>query len=168
MDLIKIGKFIAQLRKEHAMTQDQLGAEIGVTNKTVSRWETGAYLPPAEALMALSKLFDVSVNEILSGRRLQEESYRAAAEANLTDAVRASSFSRKEKEEYYRRKWLRDHAAILIGIGFALAALAVSGLVLKMPLLTACAVLLTVPAHGWRHNTMMAYVEALAFDGSGS
>ena len=41
MDQVKIGKFIAALRKEKAMTQEQLGAKLGVTNKTVSRWETG-------------------------------------------------------------------------------------------------------------------------------
>ncbi len=57
MDLIKIGSFIADLRKEQGLTQEQLGEKIGVTNKTVSRWETGTYLPPAEALVAMSDLF---------------------------------------------------------------------------------------------------------------
>ena len=51
MDLLLIGKFIAELRKEQELTQEQLGEKLGVTNKTVSRWETGAYLPPAEALL---------------------------------------------------------------------------------------------------------------------
>ena len=66
MDLQLIGKFIAELRKEQELTQEQLGEKLGVTNKTVSRWETGAYLPPAEALLAMSDLFSVSINEILS------------------------------------------------------------------------------------------------------
>lgn len=46
MDMTQIGKFIAVLRKERGLTQWQLGDKIGVTNKTVSRWETGVYLPP--------------------------------------------------------------------------------------------------------------------------
>jgi len=48
MDLIGIGKFIAELRKEQKLTQEQLGEKIGVTNKTISRWENGNYLPPAD------------------------------------------------------------------------------------------------------------------------
>ena len=72
MDLIKIGKFIAELRKENGLTQEQLGDKIGVTNKTISRWETGTYLPPADAMLAMGEVFNVSVNEILSGSRLTE------------------------------------------------------------------------------------------------
>lgn len=87
MDLQLIGKFIAELRKEQELTQEQLGEKLGVTNKTVSRWETGAYLPPAEALLAMSDLFSVSINEILSGKRLSEEEYRAAAEENLEHVI---------------------------------------------------------------------------------
>lgn len=68
MDLIKIGNFIAELRKKQKLTQEQLGEKLGVTNKTVSRWETGTYLPPAEALLAMSELFGVSINELLSGK----------------------------------------------------------------------------------------------------
>ena len=67
MDLVKIGKFIAELRKEQKLTQEQFGEKIGVTNKTVSRWENGNYLPQADILLTISQLFDVSVNEILFG-----------------------------------------------------------------------------------------------------
>ena len=80
MDLVQIGKFIAELRKEQELTQEQLGEKIGVTNKTISRWENGYYLPPADVLLAMSQLFDVSVNEILSGKRLLAEEYKEAAE----------------------------------------------------------------------------------------
>ena len=51
MDLVQIGKFIAQLRKERELSQEKLGEILGVTNKTISRWETGTYLPPAEMLL---------------------------------------------------------------------------------------------------------------------
>ena len=72
MDLLSIGNFIAQLRKQNGLTQEQLGEQIGVTNKTVSRWETGVYMPPADALMKMSELFGVTVNELLSGKSLSE------------------------------------------------------------------------------------------------
>ena len=48
MDQIKIGSFITQLRRENSLTQEQLGERLGVTNKTVSRWETGTYMPDIE------------------------------------------------------------------------------------------------------------------------
>ena len=50
MDMQKIGSFLAELRKEKNLTQDELGAQIGVTNKTISRWETGNYLPPVKQI----------------------------------------------------------------------------------------------------------------------
>ena len=53
MDTIKIGRFLKELRKENKLTQEQLGEKLGVTNKTVSRWETGTYLPPVECLSML-------------------------------------------------------------------------------------------------------------------
>ena len=79
MDLIQIGKFIAELRKEQHLTQEQFGDKLGVTSKTVSRWENGNYLPPADILLAMSRLFDVSVNELLSGKRLSTAEYKEAA-----------------------------------------------------------------------------------------
>ena len=50
MDMVKMGSFLAELRKENKLTQAELGEKLGVTNKTVSRWETGSYMPPAEVL----------------------------------------------------------------------------------------------------------------------
>lgn len=116
MDLVQIGKFIAELRKEQELTQEQLGEKIGVTNKTVSRWENGNYLPPSDVLLAMSQLFDVSVNEILSGKRLLAEEYKEAAETNLTQTLKASSFSLKERIDFYKAKWLKEHISIMVFI----------------------------------------------------
>lgn len=80
MDMQKTGMFLSQLRKEKNLTQDQLGEQIGVTNKTVSRWENGNYLPPVEILQILSKLYAVSINELISGERLNDENYKQNAE----------------------------------------------------------------------------------------
>ena len=69
MDTKKIGKFLKKLRKEKNMTQEELGSRVGVTNKTISKWENGNYMPPVDVLMLLSDIYSVSINEILNGRR---------------------------------------------------------------------------------------------------
>mgnify|MGYP001070676323 CR=1 FL=1 len=76
MDQIKIGKFIAALRKDKGLTQEQLGEKLGVTNKTISRWENGNYMPDVEMLSLLSKEFGVSINELISGERLWAEDFK--------------------------------------------------------------------------------------------
>ena len=67
MDTLKIGKFIALKRKEKNMTQEELARILGVTNKTVSRWENGNYMPDLSLLKPLSEALGVSLNELLSG-----------------------------------------------------------------------------------------------------
>ena len=167
MDMIKIGKFIAQLRKEQGLTQEQLGEKVGVTNKTVSRWETGNYLPPADALLTMSEMFGVSVNELLSGHRLKEEEYKQAAEENLTQAIKTSSFALKDKIDFFKKKWLKDHIAIMVFLGICIIGVFVAGILLKNAIVCYGAFLLLVGAHCWRNNTMMTYVEKNAYDGTG-
>ena len=167
MDLVQIGKFIAQLRKEHGFSQEKLGEMLGVTNKTISRWETGTYLPPAEMLVSMSNLFHVTINELLSGKRLTQDEYKIAAEENLRQVVKASSFTFKEKVAFYKKKWLKEHIAAMCCWGIGIITVFVMGIILTLPLLVAAAMLLLLVGHAWRNNTMMAYVERNAFDGTG-
>lgn len=98
MDTKKIGKFLRDLRREHNLTQEELGDKLGATNKTISRWETGTYLPPADILLAMSKLYGVSVNEILSGERLATADYQPKAEENIVTTLKTSQkLSRGQK-----------------------------------------------------------------------
>ena len=83
MDIQKIGEFLKELRKQNNMTQEQLGERVGVTNKTISRWETGKYMPPIECLKLLSDIYQISIHEILTGEKLNEENYKEAAENNI-------------------------------------------------------------------------------------
>lgn len=166
LDLVQIGKFIAQLRKEHELSQEKLGEIIGVTNKTISRWETGTYLPSAEMLLSMSKLFDVSINELLSGKRLTQEEYKVAAEENLRQVIKASCFTLKEKIAFYKKKWLKEHIAAMCCWGIGIITVLVMGIILTLPFLVAAAMLLLLVGHIWRNNTMMAYVERNAFDGT--
>ena len=167
MDLVQIGKFIAQLRKEHGFSQEKLGEILGVTNKTISRWETGTYLPPAEMLLSMSNLFHVTINELLSGKRLTQDEYKIAAEENLRQVVKASSFTLKEKIAFYKKKWLKEHIAAMCCWGIGIITVLVVGIILSLPILVSAAMLLLLVGHAWRNNTMMAYVERNAFDGTG-
>lgn len=99
MDTVKIGKFLKELRKEKGYIQETLGEKIGVTNKTVSRWETGTYMPPVECLVLLSDIYDVSINEIVAGQRLNEAEFNDAAEENLSEALQLSENVYKQREK---------------------------------------------------------------------
>ena len=96
MDTKKVGIFLKHLRSESGLTQEQLGERIGVTNKTISRWETGNYLPPAECLILLSEIYGVSINEILAGERVAKEVFVEIAEKNITSTL-------KELEKDYQK-----------------------------------------------------------------
>lgn len=109
MDMQKIGRFLAELRKDKSLTQEELGEQIGVTNKTVSRWENGNYLPPVEILQILSKLYDVSINEILSGERLDTDTYKEKAEENIVTALHNSTADLPEKVRQYKSEWRKKH-----------------------------------------------------------
>ena len=99
MDMQKIGAFLSELRKEKNLTQNELGEKIGVTNKTVSRWENGNYLPPVEMLQILSKFYDVSINEILNGERINDSDYKNVSDENVKCALdRSNAIIRKHKK----------------------------------------------------------------------
>lgn len=100
MDMQKVGRFLKELRKENNMTQEQLGERIGVTNKTISRWETGNYMPPVENLKLLSDIYQVSINEILAGERLAQDNYMEAAEENITTALEKMEEKNKRFENH--------------------------------------------------------------------
>lgn len=98
MDTQKIGKFLKELRNQNNMTQEQLGEKLGVTNKTISRWETGNYLPPIECLKLLSDIYQISINEILTCKRLDENEYKEASEDNIAVALERAELVDKRFE----------------------------------------------------------------------
>lgn len=97
MNQVQIGKFIAELRKEKHMTQAELGEKVGVTNKTVSRWENGNYMPDISVMQLLCKTLDISINELISGRHLSEIDYKEKAESNLIFSFNQVESIRREK-----------------------------------------------------------------------
>ena len=97
MDNEKIGKFIAELRKEKGMTQKELAEKVGVSDKTISKWECGNSIPDITYLEALCNSLDISVNELLSGERLTDESYSEKAEENIMALMKENETNKKEK-----------------------------------------------------------------------
>ena len=83
MDQIKIGRFIKALRKEKSLTQRELAELLDISEKTVSKWETGNGLPEVSLMLPLCKMLNITVNELLSGERLDEKSYIQKAEENI-------------------------------------------------------------------------------------
>ncbi len=73
MDQMKIGEFLKGLRKEKGLTQEQLAEQFNVTNRSVSRWETGSNLPDLDILIGLSDFYGVDLREILNGERKDEK-----------------------------------------------------------------------------------------------
>jgi len=69
MDQEKIGKFIANLRKDKNLTQFELAEKLGITDKAISKWETGRSMPDISLLKELCTILDISISELLSGER---------------------------------------------------------------------------------------------------
>ena len=91
MDTKQVGRFIAYNRRKKGLTQEQLGERLGVSNKTVSRWENGNYMPDLSLLEPLSRELDVTLNELLAGEAMEKEKTAEATEKNLRDAIAYSA-----------------------------------------------------------------------------
>lgn len=91
----KIGSFIQLCRKEKGMTQKDLADRIGVSDKTISKWENGNSVPDTEILTSLCQSLDISVNELLSGEKLPVETYPQRAEENMMNLLKENEDNRK-------------------------------------------------------------------------
>ena len=150
------------------MTQEQLGEKLGVTNKTISRWENGNYMPDVEMLSLLSKEFGVSINELISGERLLAEDFKKAADNNLVTALNNSTFTLKEKIAFFKKKWLKEHIATIV-----LHVVAWIGIIVwtaqklrgsdAYPLLGTIGSMLAILFYMVLRNRMMIYVEDHAY-----
>ena len=161
MDQVKIGKFIAQCRKEKQITQEELGEKLGVTNKTISRWENGHYLPDIEMMQLLSKEFNISINELISGEKIKDSEYKEKAESNLIAVLENSSFTLKEKIDFYKKKWLKEHifSNIMSFIFWLAVIILLKFQNINIYLLGSISGILTVFIYTLKYNQMMIYVE---------
>ena len=97
MDIIKIGKYIAENRKKKNMTQEQLAEKLGVTSKTISRWENGNYMPDISILKPLSEELGITLNDLLSGEKVEKEKYQEKLEENIINTIDYSNKKVNEK-----------------------------------------------------------------------
>lgn len=95
MDQIKIGRFIAQRRKMEKLTQMQLAEQLGITDRAVSKWETGKSMPDASIMLELCSILKISVNDLLHGEVITVEDYKKELENNLLEMVRQKECSDK-------------------------------------------------------------------------
>ena len=106
MDLSRIGKFIAECRKNKSLTQLQLADSLGITDKAVSKWERGLAMPDSSIMLQLCDILGISVNELLSGEKIAMENINREAEKKLLELI-------KEKEQKDKQLLLLE---VVIGI----------------------------------------------------
>ena len=127
MDQIKIGKFIAQRRKNAGLTQIQLAEKLGITDRAVSKWENGKAMPDSSIMLELCDLLKITVNDLLSGEVVTMENYNKELENNLIEMI-------KQKEQADKR---------LLRIEIVL------GICGVLPLIAAAIIVMAIPMEEW-------------------
>ncbi len=92
-----IGKFIAKKRKEQNLTQEQLAERLGVSNKTVSKWETGKCMPDYAVINSLCEELKVSISELMDGEEAEDKSVRVYDDEQILDLLRRTQELEKQK-----------------------------------------------------------------------
>lgn len=96
MDQVKIGSFIAECRKSKELTQAQLAEKLNITDRAVSKWETGRAMPDSSIMLKLCEILEITVNDLLSGEVVSMDNYNKELEKNLLEVV-------KQKEQADKR-----------------------------------------------------------------
>ena len=123
MDQLKIGRFIAECRKEKNLTQLQLAEMLNITDKAISKWERGLSLPDASIMLALCDILGISVNELLSGEKISMENGNEKNEQLLLDMA-------KEIEKKNRTIWASMWAIMIVSITALIAGLLIAALLI--------------------------------------
>ena len=111
MDQVKVGKFISDERKAKGYTQKQLSELLGISDKTISKWECGNGFPEASLLLPLCNELEITVNELLTGERISQQNYKKKAEENMVNMIR-------EKEENKQKILLTTMIGVISTITF--------------------------------------------------
>ncbi len=119
MDQIKIGKFIASRRREQGMTQAVLAEKLGISDRAVSKWETGKSLPDSGIMLELCDILKINVNELLSGEKIMADSYDRRAEENLLAMKREME---EKNRQLLRTEYLVTVPAVLAGLALVFVA----------------------------------------------
>jgi len=117
MDQEKIGKFIAQLRKEKKLTQQELANKLGVSDRTVGNWENGRNMPDLSLFKPLCEELGITINDFLSGERINEKEYSKKSEENIINTITYTSKKiNKNKRILSRVVFLSTILVLLLGV----------------------------------------------------
>ncbi|MBR3142057.1 MAG: helix-turn-helix transcriptional regulator [Clostridiales bacterium] len=108
MDQKKIGNFLRELRKEKNLTQEQVADKLGVSGRTISRWETGAYMPDISLIVDIAEMYDVDVRDIIDGERKDINMNSEVKEV----AVKMADYSAMQTESI--KKWIKTMSVSLL------------------------------------------------------
>ena len=122
MDQIKIGRFIAERRKNKNLTQAQLAEKLGITDRAVSKWENGRSLPDSSIMLELCELLEITVNDLLSGEVVLMDEYNKEMEKKMLELV-------KEKESADKKLLVIETAMGIVSVTFMLALCVVAAFV---------------------------------------
>lgn len=117
MDQMKTGKFIADMRKAQGLTQKELAEKLGMSDKTISKWECGNGMPDNSIMIELCDILHINVNELLSGERLSSENYSQKAEENIMNLIQNTDATERNSKRSFITS-LVGVIALIIAIGF--------------------------------------------------
>lgn len=95
MDQVKIGRFIAEMRKQQNLTQREFADALGISDKTISKWECGNGLPDLSFMQSICKILKIDLNELFSGEKLTDAEYKKKAEENMLTLVKEAEKIKK-------------------------------------------------------------------------
>lgn len=121
MEQEKVGRFIAELRKEKGLTQKNLAAKINVTDKAVSKWECGYCFPDNSVMQPLCDELGITINELLSGERLTSADYNKKAEENIMTLI-----SENNNQKHSKRNFICSLIAVAVFAAYMILSLAFS------------------------------------------
>lgn len=114
MDTVKIGKYIAQKRKNLGLTQRDIAEQLGMSDKSVSKWERGVCLPDVSVYMELCRIIGISLNEFIAGEDIEQVELQEKSEQNILDVT---------KDGNYKKRRLKVIIAVLVCICVAVTSL---------------------------------------------
>lgn len=143
MDQLKIGKFIAECRKQKSLTQMQLAEKLGITNKAISKWERGVAMPDTSLMLELCDILGITVNELLNGEKITMENNTEKNEQLLLDM--AKEIEKKNKTIWTNMLVIMIASMAALFICLAVAAFLVPEGVWQLVVILASCVLFLIP-----------------------
>ncbi len=165
MDQVKIGKLISECRKANNLTQVQLAEKLGVTDKSVSKWENGNCLPDVSLYKKICEILGITLNEFFAGERLTDETFKSVADDNLFSALENSIFTLKDKIDFFKKKWKKDNISkiLLSFISWITIIIALKFQNVEIYLIGTISGMLAMLFYIILYNQMMIYVEKNAY-----